>query len=56
MVFLIPLVLIISSIFLIDHFYFSKENEILKSQNQIEQKHTNKESKQKYIEDILNQK
>ncbi|HEG2580845.1 TPA: hypothetical protein SCV07_000133 [Campylobacter lari] len=55
MVFLIPLIVIISSIFIIDHFYFSKENEIIKEQKQIEQKNI-KQDKQKYLENILNQK
>ncbi|EJV5919716.1 TPA: hypothetical protein R1698_000136, partial [Campylobacter lari] len=55
MVFLIPLIVIISSIFIIDHFYFSKENEIIKEQKQIEQKDI-KQDKQKYLENILNQK
>ncbi|MBT0793528.1 hypothetical protein KJQ87_00395 [Campylobacter lari] len=55
MIFLIPLIVIISSIFIIDHFYFSKENEIIKGQKQIEQKDT-KQDKQKYLENILNQK
>ncbi|ECP5270553.1 hypothetical protein FT840_01670 [Campylobacter lari] len=54
MVFLVPLILIISSIFIIDHFYFSKENEVVKEQKQIGQK--DKQDKQKYLENILNQK
>ncbi|WP_167348868.1 hypothetical protein [Campylobacter ornithocola] len=55
MVFLIPLIVVISSIFIIDYFYFSKENETIKNQKQIEQKNTNQD-KQKYLESILNQK
>lgn len=55
MVFLIPLIFIISSVFIIDHFYFSKENEVVKQQKQIERKNI-KQDKQKYLENILNQK
>ncbi|AJC86462.1 hypothetical protein [Campylobacter sp. RM16704] len=55
MVFLIPLVLFIFSIFIFDYFYYSKENEVIKTQKQIEQKNT-EHDKQKYLEKILNQK
>lgn len=55
MIFLIPLIVIISSIFIIDHFYFSKENEIVKEKKQVVQKNTDSD-KQRYLENILNQK
>ncbi|WP_167507495.1 hypothetical protein [Campylobacter armoricus] len=55
MIFLIPLIVIISSIFIIDYIYFSKENDTIKAQKQIEQKDTNHD-RQKYLENILNQK
>ncbi|CAM4092704.1 hypothetical protein [Campylobacter armoricus] len=55
MIFLIPLIVIISFIFIIDYIYFSKENDTIKAQKQIEQKDTNHD-RQKYLENILNQK
>ncbi|QOR00670.1 MULTISPECIES: hypothetical protein [unclassified Campylobacter] len=55
MVFLIPLIFIISSIFVVDYLYFSEENEAIKTQKQVEQKDT-EQDKQKYLENILKQK
>ncbi|MBF7068081.1 hypothetical protein IY885_07370 [Campylobacter volucris] len=55
MVFLIPIFVIIVSVFVIDHIYFSKENEIAKANHQQKTKDGLKNEKQQYIENILNQ-
>ncbi|MBF7044726.1 hypothetical protein [Campylobacter volucris] len=55
MVFLIPIFVIIVSVFVIDHIYFSKENEIAKANHQQNTKDDLKNEKQQYIENILNQ-
>ncbi|AJC87939.1 hypothetical protein CINS5915_00135 [Campylobacter insulaenigrae] len=54
MVFLIPLILIIASVFIFDYMYFSKENENVKIQQKNETKDL-KNHKQQYLESILNQ-
>lgn len=55
MVFLIPIFVIIVSVFVIDYIYFSKENEIAKANHQQKTKDGLKNEKQQYIENILNQ-
>lgn len=52
MVFLIPLVLIVSLVFVFDYVYYSDQNKIIKSQ---EKKETNKSSKdkQEFLKNIL---
>lgn len=54
MVFLIPIFVIMASIFIIDYVYFAKENEIAKTNHQQKTKDDLKNEKQKYIENILN--
>lgn len=54
MIFLIPLFLIITSVFVFDYIYFSKENEVVKIQKKKE-KEDSANHKRQYLEDILNQ-